>query len=190
MTKLPISTISFNTSAFLLNELQSLVKGDKIQSFMFVEHEPEEDTKKEHIHLVVVPASVVNPVAFRKLFFEPSFDGKKDLGCLPFKTSKLGDWLLYSVHYEPYLLSKGLVRQHSYKLEDVVTNEPFEYVEQVFNEARETLVNNRINSFLSMAVDGASFGELLAQGLVPPNHVVFYEKLYRQYVRVAFNKQF
>lgn len=184
MTKLPQSTISFNTEPYLHTVLDGFVSSGKLQSYMYVCHEPEEDTKKKHIHLLVVPASVLNPVSFRKEFIEISF-GNRDLGCLPFKTSKLGDWLLYAVHYQPYLFSKGLVRSFEYQLSDVVTNEPFEFVEQVFSEAKEGLTTSRIDSFLSRAMAGDSFGDLMADGLVPPNHVIFYEKLYRQKCRVS-----
>lgn len=184
MTKLPQSTISFNTEPYLRQVLDSLVSSCKIQSYMYIEHQPEEDTKKSHIHLLVVPSSVLNPVVFRKEFIETSF-GNRDLGCLPFKTSKLCDWLLYAIHYEPYLFSKGLVRTFTYNLNDIVTNEPFEYVEQIFSEAREGLTTSRIDSFLSRAMSGASFGDLMAEGLVPPNQVIFYDKLYRSKCRVS-----
>lgn len=188
MTKKPLSTISFNTVAFLRPCLDKLVDEGKVQSWMYVKHLAEEDTKKDHIHLLLIPCSVVNPVAVRKAFIEPSFDTKGDLGCLPFNPSKISDWLLYALHYEPYLFSKGLFRKEHYKLSDIVSNECRDYVEQCYNEAVEQLSNSRVNNFLDMAMSGVSFGELLASGIVPPNHVIFYEKLFKSYRRRA--KQF
>lgn len=185
MTKRPLSTISFNSEKFLCSALSSLVEAGKVQSWLYVKHKAEEDTKKEHIHLLLVPCSVVNPVAVRKSFIEPSFDGRGDLGCLPFNPSKISDWLLYSLHYEPYLCGKGLVRHNHYKLSDVVTNESSDYVYQLFNEAVESLSNSRVSNFLDMVNSGASFGELLASGIVPPNQVIFYDKLFKTYRRNA-----
>lgn len=180
MTKLPQSTISFNTPEFLKGKLDSLIADGKIQSYIYIFHNAEEDTKKNHIHLLVVPSSTLNPVLFRKQFIEPSFNNR-DLGCLPFTKSKVGDWLLYAMHYPPYLSSKGLTRIYNYNLDDFCTNEPIEYLEQIFSEALESLVNTRIDTFLKHLANGDSFGSALAQGLVPPNQVIFYEKLYKSY---------
>lgn len=183
MTKLPQSTISFNTPEFLKGKLDTLVADGKIQSYIYILHNAEEDTKKNHIHLLVVPSSTINPVTFRKQFIEPSFYNR-DLGCLPFTKSKVGDWLLYALHYPPYLSAKGLTRTYNYNLQDFCTNEPVEYLEQIFSEALESLVNTRINTFLDHIGNGASFGSTLAEGLVPPNQVIFYEKLYKTYGRI------
>ena len=181
MTKKPLSTISFNTENFLSSTLKTLVQGGKIQSWMYVKHLAEEDTKKDHIHLILIPCSVVNPVLIRKSFIEPSFSSLGDLGCLPFCPSKISDWLLYALHYQPYLFSKGLVREHHYNISTVCSNESVDYVHQCFSEAVESLNTSRVQNFIDMAMKGSSFGDLLASGLVPPNHVVFYEKLYRMY---------
>lgn len=189
MTKKPLSTISFNSETYLRSVLDKFVSSGKLQSWMYVKHLAEEDTKKDHIHLLLMPSSVVNPVAIRKEFIEPSFDKNSyDLGCLPFVNSKISDWLLYSLHYEPYLNQKGLSRLNHYQLIDVITNESMDYVNQCFSDAVEGLQNSRIGSFLSMAMNGSTFGELLASGIVPPNHVIFYEKLFRTYKKVVHLK--
>lgn len=180
MTKLPQSTISFNTPEFLKGKLDTLVTDGKIQSYIYILHNAEEDTKKNHIHLLVVPSSTLNPVTFRKQFIEPSFNNR-DLGCLPFYKSKISDWFLYALHYPPYLTAKGLTRVYNYNIEDFVTNECPEFLEQCFSEACESLVNTRIDTFLGYLSNGGTFGETLAQGLVPPNQVIFYEKLYKTY---------
>lgn len=181
MTKLPQSSISFNTPDFLRVQLDMLILSGRVQSWMYVFHHAEEDTKKDHIHLIVIPCKTINPVALRKEFVEPCSIDKTPLGCLPFVTSKIGDWLLYALHYEPYLLSKGLFREHHYDISDIVSNEPREYVDQVFSEACESLTTSRIKIFTSRAISGATLGELMAEGVVPPNQIIFYDKLYRQY---------
>lgn len=189
MTKRPLSTISFNTEPFMRNVLDTLVSDSKIQSWIYIRHLAEEDTKKDHFHLLLLPCSVVNPVFVRKAFIEPSFTSLGDLGCLPFAPSKISDWLLYALHYEPYLLSKGLQRQNHYDISSLVSNESRDYLDQCFSEAVEGLNTSRVSNFIDMAMRGHSFGELLASGLVPPNQVVFYDKLFRMYCTRGYREK-
>ena len=91
-TKKPISTISFNTSCFLDSALKSLVSSGQIMTYIYIRHLAESDTKKEHFHVYLQPSRPVDPQKIRTSFIEPSFDGKGDLGCLPFVPSKLHDW--------------------------------------------------------------------------------------------------
>lgn len=177
-TKKPISTISFNTQAFLVHQLQKLVNEDKAQSWIFIQHYAEKDTTKDHFHVLVVPASPLDPQRIRRRFIEPRL-GEKDLGCLPFQPSKVGDWLLYALHDQAYLTKKGLERVNHYRLENLVTNEGPEWIENIYNEAVETFTDSRLATFLSEMDHGSDFSQLLASGLVPPNQVVFYEKLYK-----------
>ena len=179
MTKRPLSTISFNTVPFLVNVCNSLVDKGTIETWAFIVHKAEEDTKKEHIHLLIVPCKPVNPVALRRLFLEPDLKVGKDLSCLPFQTSKIGDWLLYALHFAPYLLKKGITRVYSYNLNEIHSNECADWVAQVFHDAKEEYCDSRLSSFLERMRHGDSFGSILASGIVPPSQIVFYEKLYK-----------
>lgn len=179
MTKKPISTISFNSGEFLGMKCKELVKDDLIQSYMYIKHYAEEDTKKDHYHLYLIPSKPVDPQKVRLRFREPSLTGAADLGCLPFQPSKVGDWLLYSLHYPPYLLRKGLSRINTYNLSDIVSNEPREWLDQLFHDSAETVVDTRVDLFLERMRNGDTFGDILASGLVPPSQVVFYDKLFR-----------
>lgn len=179
MTKRPLSTISFNSPDYCRSVCDELVESGRVQSFVFIRHFAEQDTKKDHIHLVLVPAKPIDPMKVRKLFIEPSLDGKGDLGCLPFSPSKLCDWLLYALHFPPYLLRKGLVRVNTYRLTDFVTNEPYYYLEQLFSEASEGVMDSRLTLFIDRIRHGDTFGEILASGLVPPSQIIFYDKVYR-----------
>ena len=178
-TKKPFSTISFNTLDFLKLVCEELMNESMIQSYYFIKHYAEQDTKKDHFHLLLVPARPLDPVKVRKNFVEPCSQG--DLICLPFQPSKITDWLLYSIHYPPYLIRKGLTRVCHYNLQDIVSNESFECLEDIFYRGSEDLTNKRMSSFLDRVYNGDSFGEILASGLVPENQVIFYDKLYHQF---------
>lgn len=177
-TKKPVSTISFNTQEFLNHQLKKLIEDEILQSWVYIKHYAEKDTTKDHFHVLLIPSSPLDPVRIRRRFLEPKA-GEKDLCCLPFQPSKVGDWLLYALHDSAYLLKKGLERVNHYRLENLVTNEGPEWIENIYNDAVETFTDSRLATFLSQMENGADFAELLASGLVPPNQVVFYEKLFR-----------
>jgi len=183
MTRRPISTISFNTPEYLDMKCKELLEDEIIQTYIYIFHHAEQDTKKDHIHLYLSPARNIDPMKIRKLFIEPCLDKRGDLGCLPFNPSKLCDWFLYALHNPIYLLRKGLSRVNVYNISQFVSNESHEYLEQVYHDSLEQFEDSRISLFLSRLDNGASLGELLASGLVPPNQVVFYEKLYKSNAR-------
>lgn len=180
MTKKPISTISFNSSAFLDLRLGDMVSSGLLQSYIYIKHFPEKDTTKEHHHLIIIPNRPIDPQSIRRLLHEPSLDkGLPDLGCLPFQPSKIEDWLLYSLHYPPYLLKKGLIRVNTYSIEDLRTNESIDYLSDIFSRASEGLTDSRISMFIDRMKHGDTFGSILSSGLVPANQIVFFDKLYR-----------
>lgn len=128
-TALPISTISFNTTGFLEEKLESLVKSGKLEFWAYVHHYPEHENDdgngKEHNHLYVKPAIRMQTEGLR--FTLQEHDPKcptKPLGCLPFMTTKhFGDWYLYALHDAKYLKFKGQTREYHYKPDDVKTSD-------------------------------------------------------------------
>lgn len=176
-SKKPSSTVSFNSDKYILSLLPSLVRDGLIDVYFSVRHYAEEDTKKDHWHILLVPS---RPLDFNKVrcrFFEAVI-GQSDLGCLPFRPSKIHDWLLYSLHDSDYLCKHGLVRLNCYSVKDVVTNEP-DYLTELYREARETLLDNRLTLFVRQIRQGLSFGDILRSGFIPPNQIGFYREVYR-----------
>lgn len=184
-TKKTSSSISFNTMPFLETTLNNAVSEGLIYFFAFIRHYPEEDTKKEHYHLFIAPSKPLDLISFRRLFIEP-VSGYKPLCCLPFQPSKIGDWLLYALHDISYLNKKGLVRLNHYSIESVVTNDD-EYLLQSYYDAKETYNDTRMNLFIRELRQGASFGDILRSGIVPPNQIVYWEKVYKSSM-VLFGK--
>lgn len=177
MTKKPLSTISFNTGDYLDAQLQRLYQNNILAMYIYIKHYPEKDTTKEHYHVYIQPYKTVNPQEIRSFFVEPQTDGVPPLGCLPFVPAKLYDWLLYACHDIAYLTSKGLTRINHYPITDIVSSEPYYCIEQFWRDAHEQQSQNRIAIILDMLCRGDSYGDILSSGLIPPNQVIFYDKL-------------
>lgn len=69
-TSSPISSISYNTKEFLILKLNSLIYQGYLSYWEFIEHLPDTDDKKRHIHLYCVPNKSLDLVYFKNLFDE------------------------------------------------------------------------------------------------------------------------
>ena len=96
ITRNPISTISFNSIDHLIKCLNRLLETREINFYSFIEHLPEENEKKSHIHLYIVPNGQIDTDKLREEFFEFIDKNSLPLGVLPFMCSKFQDWYLYS----------------------------------------------------------------------------------------------
>ena len=124
LTGRPLSTISYNTEAFLVGKLDYLYRSHIISCYACVYHKGEysaytDCTEKDHWHVYFEPSKRLDTEALRDEFIEVSFTDDKPLGCMPLRASSLDDWLLYGLHDERYLSLKGLERQFHYSLSDV-----------------------------------------------------------------------
>ena len=120
-TSKAISTISYNSKDFLLSILDKLIRQHIICNYMFIEHQPEDDERKKHIHLFIQPNRLIDTMELQDMFKE--FDSSKPdkpLGCIDFRLSKIDDWILYNQHFNAYLLSKGESRKFHYARDDFV----------------------------------------------------------------------
>lgn len=119
-TSKPISTISYNTPEYLTTKLNQLVKGHTIQNWMFIEHKPDTDNTKKHIHVYVEPNKRIDPMGITDELKE--LDPKqpdKPLGCISWRPcNSLDDWILYCLHIPAYLQSKGQDMKIQYKTSD------------------------------------------------------------------------
>ena len=53
-TKQFISTICYSDTEWMVDKLNKLVNSGKLDFWCFIEHQPEEDEKKAHKHLLVI----------------------------------------------------------------------------------------------------------------------------------------
>lgn len=104
-TQKPISTVSYNTEAFLKEKLETWLNGHIIQAYQYIYHKGE-DGDKDHIHLRIEPNKKLDPMELTEALREWTTDNKKPLGIRPWRPSKEEDWILYAVHDEEYLRLK------------------------------------------------------------------------------------
>lgn len=119
-TAKPVATISYNTPDYLKLKLEELIRNRKISDYMFIQHQPEQDEKKEHVHLYIVPNTLIDTMDIQDFLKEPVNNSKKPLGCIDFRKSEEDDWILYCEHYLPYLASKCQSREWIYEKENFV----------------------------------------------------------------------
>ena len=101
---------------------ENLRNDPNVLKFYVIEHEPDMDDKHVHCHLYIEFKTRYEPfeVAERLCYVNPTtkklektYWRKNENG------SKLDDWLLYAIHYKPYLQSKGLERNTYYCPTDI-----------------------------------------------------------------------
>lgn len=146
-TQKPISTISYNSEAFLREKLDTWVASHIIQSYMYVCHKGE-DGDKDHIHLRIEPNKKLDPMDLTDTLreFVPGHD--KPLGVRPWRPSKEEDWLLYAVHEEAYLKLKygggDKGEKLPYSWQDIKASDGFD-LEVAYVRALSSLRHSNVN---------------------------------------------
>lgn len=165
-TTKPFSTISYNTAEFLKQRLDELIQKRHISFYAFVEHYAEEDEKKNHKHLLIIPNGQVQTDAITDLLQELDITNPlKPLGVMPWHSSKWGDWYLYACHDSGYLASKGQTRQHHYQESDFVCSDE-DYMHELVTTIDRTKYA-KTQDFVRKVKEGASFLEMLQNGQIP-----------------------
>lgn len=178
-TSKAFSTISYNTDGYLNATLNKLVSARKIDFYAYIEHSPEEDEKKKHKHLYIVPNGKIDTDQVRNELIEidPKTPMLPPLGCMPAKSSKFGDWYLYTKHDKAYLASKGQSRKYHYQIDDFVVSD-FDYFKEEINTIDLTKYT-RFSELIKAVEDGKSFSEFLKSGIVPIQQTYAYEKAFQ-----------
>lgn len=146
-TQKPISTISYNTEAFLREKLETWLKAHIIQAYQYICHKGE-DGDKDHIHLRIEPNKKLDPMDLLEQLREYQMGNDKPLGCRPFRPSKEEDWILYAVHDEQYLKlkygggEKG--EKLPYKWQDIKVPEYYD-MEIAYIRAKAKLEHTSVN---------------------------------------------
>lgn len=177
-TKRLVSTIGYNTEAFLASVLQRLYDSGVIEWAHYILHQPEEDEGKAHWHIVVQPSKAIDTRALAREFDEVDITKPgKPLTVQEFRfTKSLDDWLLYSIHDAGYLAAKAQTRQFHYAREDVRSTSPDLLLEQ-WHEVN--LAKYGLGERLSQAVvRGFSWEQVVASGLIPPAQWTFWREVY------------
>lgn len=104
-TQQAISTISYNTEAFLLERLEGWRDAHIIQAYQVIRHKGE-DGDKDHFHVRIEPNKRIDPMNLSEALKEYIPGNAKPLGVRPWRQSKEEDWILYAVHEPDYMALK------------------------------------------------------------------------------------
>lgn len=177
ITSKPISTIHYVESKLLKVKLDDLVMKNKINFYSFVKHFKEEDEKKDHIHLFIIPNGRIDTDQLRnELEFLNSEDISKPFRCLPFDSSKWADWFLYCSHDKAYLLSKKQAREFHYNQDEFISSD-----DQFFSELIHKIDFSKFKTqslVIEMASNKVPFDDIVAQGLIPAQQFSGYKGIY------------
>ena len=167
-TQKPISTISYNSEAFLVEKLQNLYDAHIIQAWQFITHKGE-DGDKDHIHLRIEPNKRIDPMELTEMFKEYVNGKDKPLGVRPWRQSKEEDWFLYAVHDSDYLSLKYGGGERGEKLlydwKDIYTSPDYD-LETAWIRAKAAQKHSTVN-IASQIQNGQNPVDLVFQGENP-----------------------
>lgn len=167
-TQKPISTISYNSEAFLVEKLQNLYDAHIIQAWQFITHKGE-DGDKDHIHLRIEPNKRIDPMELTEMFKEYEKGKDKPLGVRPWRQSKEVDWYLYAVHDSDYLSLKYGGGERGEKLlydwKDINTSPDYD-LETAWIRAKAAQKHSTVN-IASQIQNGQNPVDLVFQGENP-----------------------
>lgn len=183
-TSKPIATISYNTEDFLDRTLRGLYQRHVISDFMYIRHIHEADELKDHFHVYINPNKPVDTMALQDMFLEIDPNNEKPFKCINFVSSKIDDWILYCLHFKPYLKSKCLEREYSYSPEDIHCADEDTLAENLRHALEQS--DFALSRKRSKAIRTINPVDLIDTGVIPLNNakdLVFYDRLCAQFRR-------
>lgn len=177
-TRSPIATISYNTDSFLIENLNVLIKEGVIEFYAFISHLPEDDEKKIHKHLFVIPSSTIDTFVLNDRLAELDIlhPDLPPLGCIRWVHSKFSDWYMYGLHDKDYLASKGESRKYHYDKSDFIVSE-YDYFAELIHTS-DFSKYKVFNKIRDLVASGVSFRELFSNGFIPVQQIIQYKKAY------------
>lgn len=168
-TSASISAISYNTEAYLDMVLHRLYDLHIISDFMWIKHQAEEDEKKNHIHLHIVPNTRIDTINLQNEFKELDPGNDKPLGITNPRKSNMDEWILYCQHFRPYLVTKLEDRKYYYQKSDFHFLDSDTFEENYYHafHSSDWAKQLQINTLLS----DPNFcrADLILQGVLPLN---------------------
>lgn len=135
---------------------------------MFIVHEGDEDIKKQHKHIYLIPNGRVDTNLLDEYLTEVDPNNIKPLGCMIWRAESLknfGDAYLYYLHDPTYLESKGMCRNLHYNHADIYTSD-----NDQLNEFVRTIDYRKMYgpAYIREAIErNIPFAQLVAEGRIP-----------------------
>lgn len=172
-TRLPFSTISYNSRDFLVSHLNELVQHGILSEWYAILHKGEDDEagKKEHFHVWFMPSKQVQTDDIRAFFQE--FDLQhpdKPRKCLSFGPSKFAPWCMYGLHDKAYLASKRQSRRYHYTLDDFLCSDRDVFLER-YKEIDVLTDLGQYRAILEAQSLGLSYKQYIQHAQVPIQQV-------------------
>jgi hypothetical protein len=148
-------------------KLNEMIADALLDFWAYIEHLPEQDEKKRHKHLYLVPSKLIDTAVFQKRLQEIDTTDllAKPLGCIVPVSSKFADWFLYSKHDKSYLTSKGQYRKYQYNDTDFIVScqDYFKHLIHSIDYSKYSLTQRLIDALQ----DGETPQSLIISGQVP-----------------------
>lgn len=171
-----ISTIWYGSEEFLKMKLDSLILSNDLLFYAYVYHYAEEDEKKDHIHVYIVPDGQLDTSQLTNELTEYDMTNVKPIKPLPYSFSKFGDWYLYDSHNIAYLASKGQTRKYHYGFEDFRSSN-VDYLRELVHTIDMSKIN-RIETVKRAVENGETFESLVSSGQIPVQLIHQYQKAF------------
>lgn len=165
-----ISTISYNTKEYLEDTLNRLIKEKKIQYWMYIKHDAEEDETKDHFHVFIQPNVLLDLLDLQYEFEEVNpANLNKPFRVMPFRHSDVDEWIPYALHDKGYLALKCESREYFYLKTDIVSSDE-DYLDHLYRHAFKASKWAKDSALLNQIVSGElSPHELIDKGYVSMN---------------------
>lgn len=188
-TTKPISTIAFNTPAYLELKLNELLKAGSISFWAFIEHKPEDDEagKKEHCHVYIEPSKMLqtDDVKSELKEFDPEHPDKPR-GCITFKSSKFDPWYLYALHDKRYLASKGQSRRFHYTHDEIRSSDPDDLL--CMARSIDMVSLSPYADMEDAQRQGFTWAEYFSRGTIPLPQVALFERAWNLLLQVKTDR--
>lgn len=171
-TSRPFSSISYNTLDWITSKLNELVEQGHLLFWAFIEHFPEEEEAKKHLHVFCMPSGLFDTSQIKSFFAEPvpqpedpDAEPIPPLGWLPCVYSNFQDWYLYALHDSNYLAAKHQIRKYHYRDSDIHCSSP-EFLRNLVDHIDWSRINP-MGKIIQAAVEGQSFQEFIVSNPIP-----------------------
>lgn len=166
----------WGSNEFLKSTLTQLERDKRLSFWAFIKHKAEEDEKKDHQHIYLVPNGRLDTDIVANALVEYDTTNLLPIKVSPFKPSKFDDWCLYVLHDKAYLTSKGLVKKYHYQSAEIVASNE-DYFRELYNSIDRSKLN-RIAVIQEAVKTGESFSSLVKRGAVPMGIFLQAQKAY------------
>lgn len=172
-TSKPFATISYNSKEFLINHLNEQLRLHNISFWSLILHTKEEENKKDHWHVYVVPNGRIDTDLFLSNFQELDTNNPLiPLKCMPANSAKFADWYLYVLHDKNYLAFKKMTRKYHYTKEEIITSDN-DYLNELIDLIDYTKINKQAQ-ILSRLAQGEKLVSLINTGEISISQITQY----------------